>query len=223
MGAEPGLEHQAEGRRPGHFRREARRHFAGCAWVPLGQGVTRTVLEGAFPILHPIHRPLRAQILYRQDESSLWLVDSDGRRNHALKAAPGRCLCANWSANGRTVLYLNFPEQPTQLHGIRELTPDAGTDKLVASTSQFASLAFNHDTSVFAGASANRGSPAVLILLRVTRRELTLCEHKASQPENVTLMFSPDSQRIYFESDRDGKPAIYGLHTERLVEKTESE
>jgi oligogalacturonide lyase len=191
--------------------------------VPLGQGAARTVLEGAFPILHPIHRPMRAQIFYRQGESSLWLVDSDGRRNHALKIAPGRCLSPNWSAGGRTILYLNFPENSTQLHAIRELTPDSGTDKLVASTSQFASVAFNRDTSVFAGASANRGSPTVLILLRVTRRELTLCEHKASHPEDVTLMFSPDSQRIYFQSDREGKPAIYDLHTERLVERTESE
>jgi len=32
-------------------------------------------------------------------------------------------------------------------------------------------------------------------------------------------MFSPDAQRIYFQSDRHGKPAIYSLHVERLVER----
>ena len=36
-------------------------------------------------------------------------------------------------------------------------------------------------------------------------------------------MFSPDSQRIYFQSDRDGKPAIYGMHVDKLVEKTDTE
>jgi oligogalacturonide lyase len=63
----------------------------------------------------------------------------------------------------------------------------------------------------------------VLILLRITRRELTLCEHKASQPELTSPIFSPDSQKIYFQSDREGKPAIYCVHVEKLVEKTEVE
>jgi oligogalacturonide lyase len=33
-------------------------------------------------------------------------------------------------------------------------------------------------------------------------------------------VFAPDSQRIYFQSDRDGHPAIYCVHAEKLVEKT---
>ena len=73
------------------------------------------------------------------------------------------------------------------------------------------------------GASANKSSPTILILLRITHRELTLCEHKTSQPELTSPMFSPDSQRIYFQSDRDGKPAIYCMHVDKLVEKTEGE
>jgi Tol biopolymer transport system component len=36
-------------------------------------------------------------------------------------------------------------------------------------------------------------------------------------------MFSPDAQRVYFQSDHDGKPAIYCMHVERLVEKIEAE
>ena len=36
-------------------------------------------------------------------------------------------------------------------------------------------------------------------------------------------IFSPDSQRVYFQSDRHGKPAIYDMHIEKLVEKTETE
>ena len=92
---------------------------------------------------------------------------------------------------------------------------------MVAKTSQFAHFGFNRDSSVFVGASRNAASPTVLLLLRVTRRELTLCEHKASHPENVAPVFSPDSQRVYFQSDRDGKPAIYCMHMERLVEKTD--
>jgi oligogalacturonide lyase len=63
----------------------------------------------------------------------------------------------------------------------------------------------------------------VLLLLRVTQRERTLCEHKASHPEMVSPRFAPDAQRIYFQSDRHGKPALYSMHVEHLVEKIGSE
>lgn len=189
--------------------------------VSLGQGVGRTVIEGPFAISHPVHRPMRAQILYRQGENGLWLVNSDGQQNRMLKPAAGRVVDANWATDGKSLLYLNYPDDPKQLHAIREMVPGAGSDKLVAKTSQYASFAFNRDDSVFAGASANKASPTILIMLRLTQRERTLCEHKASNPEAVTLMFSHDSQRIYFQSDREGKPAIYSLHVERLVEKTD--
>ena len=75
--------------------------------------------------------------------------------------------------------------------------------------------------SVFVGASRN-SSPAVLLLLRAGHSERTMCEHKASNAEAVAPLFSPDSQRIYFQSDRHGKPAIYSMHVEKLVEKTDA-
>ena len=92
---------------------------------------------------------------------------------------------------------------------------------MLAKTSQFSHFGFNHDSSVFVGASRNVGAPYVLLLLRITRREFTICEHKASRPDMAAPIFSPDSQRIYFQSDRHGKPAIYCMHVEKLVEKTE--
>ena len=191
--------------------------------VSLVQGVARTVVEAPLAMRDPIHRPMRAQILYRQGDDGLWLVNSDGQQNRQLKPAPGRMGTVIWAPDGKTVLYLNYPEDKTQLHAIRELTPDTNSDKLVAKTSQFAAFGCNRDSSVFVGASANASSPTVLILLRITRRELTLCEHKASQVETTCPIFSPDSQRIYFQSDRDGKPAIYCVHVDKLVEKTEVE
>ena len=191
--------------------------------VPFAQGAPRTVVESPFAISHPIARPLRAQILYRQEDSALWLVNMDGAQNHVLKTAEGQVGPANWAPDGKTVLYLNFPADRTQLNNIRELTPDSATDKLVSKTSQFVSFGFNRDTSVFTGASRNVASPTVLLLLRITRRELTLCEHKASHPETVAPLFSPDSQRLYFQSDRHGKPAIYDVHIDKLVEKTEAD
>jgi oligogalacturonide lyase len=190
--------------------------------VTLSHGAAHTVVEGPVAIGDPIVRFRRAQILYRQADEALWLVDSDGKQNRRLKLAAGRVGAANWAPDGRTILYLNIPEDRTQLNAIREYAPDTDSDQLVAKTSQFAHFGFNRNTSVFVGASRNAASPDVLILLRVTRRELTLCEHKASHPETVAPVFAPDSQRIYFQSDRDGKPAIYCVHAEKLVEKTDS-
>lgn len=191
--------------------------------VSLVQGPARTVVEAPFAMSDPIPRPMRAQVLYRQEDHGLWLVNSDGQQNRQLKPAAGRIGPANWAPDGKTVLYLNFPEDKTQLNAIRELTPDTNTDKLVAKTSQFAHFGFNRDTSVFVGASRNTGSPAMLLLLRVTRRELTLCEHRSSHPDTTTPMFSPDSQRIFFQSDWEGKPALYSMHVEKLVEKTDTD
>jgi hypothetical protein len=64
-----------------------------------------------------------------------------------------------------------------------------------------------------------RPPPTILILLRSVRRELTLYERHADRPHRVSPMFSPDAQRIYFQSGRHGKPAIFSLHVERLVER----
>jgi len=191
--------------------------------VSIVKGTATTVAETPWPISDPVSRPRRTQVLYRQESSALWLVNFDGQQNRKLKIAPGPVGPARWAPDGRTVLYLHFPEDKTQLNTIREHTPDANQDQLVAKTSQFVQFDANRDTSVFVGASRNKASPHILLLLRTTGRELTLCEHRSSDPSAAAPVFSPDSQFIYFHSDREGKPAIYRIHVERFVEKTEPE
>jgi oligogalacturonide lyase len=190
--------------------------------VALAQGVARTVLEAPFAISAPIARPMRAQVLYCQGGEALWIINADGTQNRKLKLAAGGIGTPNWSGDGKTVLYLNFPEDRTQLNNLRELTPDTGTDKLIAKTSQFVSFGANRDATVFVGASRNI-SLAVLLLLRAGNSERTMAEHKASNSAAAAPQFSPDSQRIYFQSDRHGKPAIYSMHVEKLVEKTDED
>jgi len=202
---------------------EARDGASRLRMIGLQKGGARTVAEARFVLSHPQPRPKRAQILYRQADEALWLVNFDGTQNRKLSLSPGRIGPARWSPDGHTVLYLNFPDDPKQLHAIRECTPDQNTDKLVARTSQFAHFGCNTNTSVFVGASQNRAAPYILILLRVTRRELSLCEHRASSAAMVAPIFSADSQQIFFESDRDGKPAIYRIRVSQLVAETEPE
>jgi oligogalacturonide lyase len=119
------------------------------------------------------------------------------------------------------VLYLNIPSDSHKLRNIREFTPDTNEDKAVADTTQFAAFERNSDASVFVGASGSKASPYVLLLARAVKREFTLCEHRASDPAMVSPVFSPNSQQVFFTSDRDGHPAIYSMQVEKLVEKTE--
>ena len=110
------------------------------------------------------------------------------------------------------------------LNSLRELTPDTNSeDKPIADTSQFVTFGRNADASVFVGASGSKASPHVLLLVRAVRRELTLAEHRASDPSMVAPVFAPNSRRIFFNSDRHGKPAIYSMQVDKLVEETEDD
>lgn len=200
---------------------EERQGAARLRLLNMARGTAATVIEGRADMRAAMPRPRRAGILYRS-EDTLWLVNHDGQQNRRLKTAAGAIGPALWSPDGKTVLYLLYPEAKNRLHELREHTPDTNEDKLIAATSQFVNFTRNSDASVFAGVSNSKASPHVLLLLRVTRRELTLCEHKASDPSKVTVLFSPNSQRLFYQTDRQGKPAIYTVLIERFVEKTET-
>jgi len=191
--------------------------------ITMRTGTATTLAEVSDPISDPLPRPKRAGMLYRRGPDELWLVNFDGAQNRKLRLAAGGLGSPVWSADGRTILYLNFPATPKQLNNIRECTPDTNEDKPIANTSQFVALNRNGDSSVFIGASGSKASPYVLLLVRSVKRELTLCEHRASDPRMVAPIFSPNSQRVFFQSDRDGKMAIYAITVDRLVAETETE
>ncbi len=178
-------------------------------------------IESPELISNPIPRPRRAGILYRRG-ADLWLVNYDGEQNRRLRLASGRIGPAIWSADGRVILYLRFPESGKQLNDIREFDPDANEDRAVADTSQYVHFGRNADASVFVGASGSKASPYVLLLVRSVKRELALCEHRSSNAAEVAPVFSANSQRVFFHSDRHGKRAIYSIRVERLVEETDS-
>jgi oligogalacturonide lyase len=188
--------------------------------VHLVNGAAQTLADCGEEIRDPIPRPRRASVLYRCGET-VWLANYDAQQNYPLHLADGKIGPAQWSPDGRAVLYLNYPEDSHRLHNLREFTPDANADKMLANTTQFVQFACNPDASVFVGASGSKASPFVLLLVRAVKRELTLAEHRASDPQMVAPIFAPNSQRIYFSSDQHGKPAIYAMAIEKLVEETD--
>jgi oligogalacturonide lyase len=200
---------------------ESSRSASRLRLVDLRTGAASTAAESSEPISDPLPRPRRAGILYHRAGRDLWLVNFDGQQNRRLRLAPGATGSAAWSRDGRTAFYLNYPDEPHQLYKLREVTPDTNEDRQLAATTQYVSFGFNADSSVFVGASGSKASPYVLLLVRSVRRELTLCEHRASDPRQVSPQFSTNSQRVFFQSDRHGKMAIYSMRVEKLVEETE--
>ena len=187
----------------------------------LKTGQVANVVEADEPLRDPIPRPGHSALMYRRG-SAIHLVGFDGQGERRLALAPGEALSPFWSPDGSSVLYLNVAAERGQLNTIRELNLESTTNKLIAKTTQYVGFGANGDASVFVGASGSLASPHVLILIRSVRRELTLCEHRASDPRMVAPVFAPSSQRIVFSSDRHGKPAIYTMNVERFVEETES-
>ncbi|MEJ7604709.1 MAG: hypothetical protein WKF37_00170 [Bryobacteraceae bacterium] len=190
--------------------------------LPLLKGSPVTLLEATSGVLFAATRPKRAALLYGR-EDGLWLIHYDGQGNRKLKTPPGKIPAAQWSADGRSILYLLLPSESGRLHELRELTPDSNEDRLLARTSQFISFARNADDTVFVGISASKASPYVLLLLRSARRELTIAEHASSEAGKVAVHFSPNSQKVFYDSDREGRSAIYSMDVAKFVESTDSE
>jgi oligogalacturonide lyase len=188
--------------------------------IRMTDGMAATLGEAEDAIADPAPRPRRASVLYRR-AGGVWLANLDGKQNYRLRLADGQAAGAAWSPDGRTVLYLNVPADSHKLRNLREFTPDTNEDKAISDTTQYACFERNADGSVFVGASGSKASPHVLLLLRAVHREFTLCEHRASDPSMVSPIFSPNSQAVFFSSDQHGKPAIYRIAVDRLVEETE--
>jgi oligogalacturonide lyase len=154
-------------------------------------------------------------------EREIWYVETEPPRDKPVLLASGRVSNAVWSTQGQSLLLLrDVLRRGIYFSEIHELIPESVAENCVAPTSEFAAFAPNGDDSVFVGASRSKAQPNIILLLRAVRRELTLCEHRASHPASVVPVFSPDSRRVYFQSDHQGKPAIYSVNVERLVEPT---
>ncbi len=178
-----------------------------------------TLCEAPEPVSFTQIRPRRTQVLYLRKDGAPWLVNFTGQGNRPLKLEPvpgARSSTIDWTPGGRTLVYLRGSE-------MREHTPDENSDRTLAKTSQFAGFGMNGDSSVFVGASGSKASAYVLLLLRVTRREFTLCEHGAKDAASVRPVFTPNSQSVLFQSDRHGKPSIYRMRVEKLVDSTDSD
>jgi oligogalacturonide lyase len=187
-------------------------------------GLAATLLESPEELRDPLFRPHSTSLVYRRS-GDFWTVGFDAKQNRKLPLAEGETFAAQWTGDGHALEYLNRPPDPKQLTSLREWTPEngaqAGRDARVAETSQFVQFQANANASVYVGASGSKASPYLLLLIRAARRELTLAEHRSSDPSLVAPAFAPNSQFVIFVSDRHGKPAIYWIAVDKLVSETD--
>ena len=188
--------------------------------LQLMRGTAATLVESTEEIRDPLLRPHQPALFYRH-AGEPWMVNLDGRQSRRLPLAEGETRQAQWSPDGQTLLYLNRPSDPHKLTGLREFAPGTNTDTLIADTTQFLHFHSNSDASVFVGASGSKASPYLLLLVRAVKRELTVAEHRASDPSMVNPVFAPNSQSVFFTSDRHGKPAIYWMNVDKFVSETD--
>ena len=120
--------------------------------IKMADGTAVTLAEASDEMGDPIPRPRRAGVLYGRG-NGIWLANYDAQQNYRLKIASGDAGTYNWTPNGVSVLYLNYPMDPHKLHDIREFTPDTNEDVAISDTTQFVAFERNGDASVFVGAS----------------------------------------------------------------------
>lgn len=187
--------------------------------VRVSSGRVLTVAEGFEPLGDPALHSRRAGLLYRDGSGGLVLAGLDGRSRRRLALPAGELGHFVWAPDGKSVFYLHSPGGRTATL-LREHRLDAGADQVVAATSAWQIFSVNSDATVFVGASGSLAAPYVLLMLRAGGRERVLCEHRASQASQTCCVFAPDSQRVYFQTDREGRWTVYCVPVERLVEPT---
>jgi oligogalacturonide lyase len=152
------------------------------------------------------------------EQHELWYA---GLSEKPRLMAEGRISCPRWRPDGQAILFLRqVPREAYVASELREVLLDGSPEHVISETGQFASFAPNGDGSVFVGASRSKAQPSIVLMLRTPRREMVLCEHRSKNAEAVSPAFSPNSQRVYFQSEREGNYCLYSVNVEPLVEKT---
>jgi len=190
------------------------------------KGKNWLVAEEKTRLYRPQLRPKRDQVLYSQaGPVRLWLVNLDGKQRQSIRPVQDSEEIGPeyWTADGKLLGYAHHANSGRRKTTARTYNPDAREEKVLAPCTQFWGATGNSDHSAVVGESRSKAGPNIYVLFPLTEREITVCEHassRVSEEVEPRPAFSPDSQWIYFTSDREGVPAVYRAGVADWVEKT---
>jgi oligogalacturonide lyase len=209
--------------------------------IELESGRDEVVVTERAWLVHPQFRPGRRELLYGHEgpvgqvADRLHWIGVDGKGGAPIRSKKsGRTERGYWAPDGSEVRFVHYPDESLRAATICGLVPETGAERRIAGCSAFGWMHENVDGSALVGASRRPSGPNIYVLFPRLDREITICEHGASgksypvagsdgtdyecaRPETF---FSTDSRWVYFVSDRDGKPAVYRMDVEDLVETT---
>ena len=224
------------------FAREARCRVTVAELARSGRGRSWTAAEERRWLADPLFRPWRSQLLYRREgpwqqvRRRFQLVNLDGASKTSVRPLDGRerIECVYWSPDGSRLRYVHYPDGDRWAASIRSYQPESRAETTEATCSAFGWFVENSDGSAMVGASRRPAGPNVYVLFPKMRREITVAEHGstlkayplAGTDRLDTFAASPspalseDSAWLYFVTDREGLPALYGMPIDDLVEQT---
>jgi len=139
-------------------------------------------------------------------EYRLEIADSDGERSRTLLRSREPILSANWSPDGKRVVYVTFETgRPTI---VLQDVDGPYRERLTNFRGLNSSPVFSPDGKKLAMVLSKDGDPEIFIMDLATRSLRQLTRHHAIDTEPS---WSPDGKRIIFTSDRGGRPQIYQL------------
>ena len=135
---------------------------------------------------------------------SLEIADSDGERSRTLLRSKEPILSANWSPDGKRVVYVTFETGRPSI--VIQDVNGSYRERLTNFRGINSSPVFSPDGTKLAMVLSKDGDPEIYIMDLATRSLRQITRHHAIDTEPS---WSPDGRSIIFTSDRGGQPQIY--------------
>ncbi len=136
----------------------------------------------------------------------LEVADSDGERSRTLLSSREPILSANWSPDGKRVVYVTFETGKPTI--VLQDVDGPYRERLTNFRGLNSSPVFSPDGKQLAMVLSKDGDPEIFIMDLATRSLRQITRHHAIDTEPS---WSPDGKSIIFTSDRGGRPQIYQL------------
>lgn len=136
----------------------------------------------------------------------LEIADSDGERSRTIFRSKEPILSANWSPDGKRVVYVTFETGRSSI--VIQDVDGPYRERLTNFRGINSSPVFSPDGKQLAMVLSKDGDPEVFLLDMATRKLRQITRHHAIDTEPS---WSPDGRSVIFTSDRGGRPQIYQL------------